>query len=214
MDFTVPKQLPNPEGQAKMILRSNGLAFVQPIFFTVDSANMALEQAQTPDLKNWMGLPVFDTVQIDEVHYTRNDGQNIGIDKMILQNVLHIVTIPKNIVKTPIPGGDGTVKEYIGLDDHRITLSGMLVSPHQNVPPSKEMKQLIDLCKAPVPLNLYSNFLALFEVFTVVVDEEPTFTQIEGTRNAVNFSINCVSDRPFEVEYNQANKSVSVPMFL
>jgi hypothetical protein len=219
MDLIVPKQLPNPEGQAKLILKSNGQQLVQPIFFKVDEANMAIEQANRPDATNWMGLPVFDTVTFDSLVYTRSsDGKNIGIGKMQLQNCMHIVSMVKNVITTPITGSDGTVKEYIGLGDYSITLSGMLINKHANTPPELETRQLFEFCRAPVPLKVASNFLSYFEIFSIVVTGEPTFTQIEGTRNAILFSIPCVSDIPFEVEYNQNNKgktsSVSVPMFL
>lgn len=188
--------------QAKLIVRTNLGPLISPRFYVIDQKNLELEQSQQPDMQSWMGLPVFDTVVFDEIRYTTNDGKNIGISKMTLQNCMHVVNMVKNVVKTPISGGDGTVKEYIGMGDYVITLSGMLVSQHANTPPTLEKKQLIDFCKAPVPINLYSNFLADFEVFSIVVEGEPTFTQIEGTRNAVMFTVPCCSDKPFEVEYN------------
>ncbi len=213
----IPKQLPNPEGQAKLILASNGLGLIQPVFFKVDENSLAIEQSQQPDLMNWMGLPVFDTVTFDTIHYETLDGKSRAVDKLQLTNCMHVVNMVKNVIKTPIPGADGTVKEFIGLSDYSITLSGLLVSKYANVPPELEIKELYEFCKAPVPIPVYSNFLAFFEVFSIVIDGEPTFTQLEGIRNAIQFSVNCVSDKPFEVEYNQNNKGktspVSVPSF-
>lgn len=213
--FIVPKQLPNPEGQAKLILASNGLGLIQPQFFKIDHSKVQQEEAQQPDLFNWMGLPVFDTVTFDEVHYETLDGKPRAVDKLQLINCMHVVNMVKNVIKTPIPGAEGTVKEFIGLSDYSITLSGFLVSQYANVPPELEMKELYEFCKAPVPIPVYSNFLAFFEVFSIVIDGEPTFTQLEGIRNAIQFTINCVSDKDFAIEYNQ-NKLQgfnSVPSF-
>lgn len=227
----IPKQLPNPEGQAKLILASNGLGLIQPVFFKVDENSLAIEQSQQPDIPaNWMGLPVFDTVTLASgtfkgdddkpfagVSYVNNQGLKIDTKPLQLTNCLHVVNMVKNIIKTPIAGADGTVKEFIGLSDYSITLSGMLVSQYANTPPQEEIRQLYELCKAPIPIPVASNFLTYFEIFTIVIDGEPTFTQIEGTRNAIMFTINCVSDKPFEVEFNQNNKGktspVSVPSF-
>lgn len=217
LPLTIPEQLPNPEGQAKMILRSNN-QLVQPLFFTVDAKKLLIEKAQVPDLYNWMGLPVFDTVTFDTLSYKTNDGKLIGVGKMQMTNCMHVVNMVKNIIRTPVAGADGTVKEYIGLSDYNITLSGWLVSKYANTPPELEIKQLYEFCKAPVPIGVYSNFLAYFEIFSIVIEGEPSFTQIEGTRNAIQFTINCVSDKPFEVEFNQNNKGktspVSVPSFI
>lgn len=217
LPLTIPEQLPNPEGQAKMILRSNN-QLVQPLFFTVDAKKLLIEKAQVPDLYNWMGLPVFDTVTFDTLSYKTNDGQKINTESLQLTNCMHVVNMVKNVIRTPVAGADGTVKEYIGLSDYNIILSGMLVSQYANTPPVKELKTLHEYCKAPIPIPVSSNFLLYFGITTIVIVGEPTFTQIEGTRNAIQFTINCVSDKPFEVEFNQNNKGktspVSVPSFI
>lgn len=224
-NLIIPK-LPNPEGQAKLILASNALQLVTPVFFKPDANNIAIEQSQTPDAYNWMGNPVFDTVMLDAVSYVQENyfsnskflsdtGQTtrkVSLTGIRLDNCMHIVNMAKNIITTPIAGANGTVKEYIGLGDYQITLSGMLVNRHANTPPEQDMKLLVDYCKAPVAIPIFSNFLAYFEISSIVIVGEPSFSQIEGTRNAIMFTINCISDTPFEVEYNY-DKRIDIPVY-
>lgn len=223
-NLIIPK-LPNPEGQAKLILASNAMQLVTPVFFQPNANDIAIEQSQQPDSYNWMGNPVFDTIQFDPVSYEQEDyfsnsnflsdtGQTtrkVSLTGLRLEHCMHIVNMTKNIITTPIAGANGTVKEYIGLGDYQITLSGMLVNRYANTPPENEMKLLVDYCKAPIPIPVYSNFLAYFEISTIVISGEPNFTQIEGTRNAIAFTLDCLSDRPFEVEYNY-DKRIDIPV--
>jgi hypothetical protein len=131
----------------------------------------------------------------------------------MLDAVLIEVNQPKNIVKTSVAGRNGTVKEYVSDSDFEISITGMLVGRHANIPPDIVDKiQLTEILKAPVAVPISCNFLDMLNINSVVVTDYK-FNQIEGTRNAIGVNISCVSDEPFEIKYNDA-KVKSVPSFI
>lgn len=207
--------LSNPLGHARMVLSSVGLQYVKPRFFKVDTDSVNAEDAaglglNAPDKQSWMGTPVFDTLRFDDIsYYDIEKNANISTAGMTLENVLFVVTPTKNVVRTSIPGGNGTVKEYIGMGDYDINITIQLVGRHANVPPEQELRQLLEFIKAPISLPVYNNILSYFEIFSIVVIDQPSITQVSGARNVFNVSIPCVSDKPFEVEYNSNKKQVS-----
>ncbi len=209
MDFTVPDRM--AANKAKLILKSNATRFITPKFFKVDTDNMTLEQneneaarLETPAyIKSFFGQPVFDIIDIPSFSYIRPiDGVKIVTASQALGTALIEINQSKLIVNTQIQGRAGTVKEYIGLGDYDITITGAMISEHSNVPPRQQMQYLYDVLIAPVPIQVYSNFLDYVRIYTLVV-KDFKFNQIEGTRNAVGYTIQCLSDEPFEIQYQE-----------
>lgn len=201
----------NALNKAKMILRSSGLQAVTPKFFTFNYAQMQTEQDEeiitkadlTGDRSNYFGQPIFDAIYFPGFKYTDpQTGKEIQNGAVIIDTALFEINIPKNIVKTQIQGRNGTIKEYINDGDAQIKITGMLVGKESNVPPRKLIHDVNELRKAPVTLEVASNFLNYFEIYSIVV-EDAEFAQIEGTRNAVMFTLNCTSDIPYEIQYNK-----------
>lgn len=201
----------NAINKAKLILRSSGLQAVTPKFFAFNTVQMQREQDEeylaTQDLAgdraNYFGQPVFDAIYFPGFKYTDpQTGKEIQNGEVIIDTALFEINIPKNIVKTQIQGRNGTIKEYINDDDAQIKITGMLVGKESNVPPRKLIHDVNELRKAPVTLEVASNFLNYFEIYSLVV-ESTEFAQIEGTRNAVLFTLNCTSDVPYEIQYNK-----------
>jgi len=59
-NFILPK-LPNPKGQAELILKGAGLAFIKPKFYRVNTDEIANEQFDSDLTKSSkFGIPTFD----------------------------------------------------------------------------------------------------------------------------------------------------------
>jgi len=120
------------------------------------------------------------------------------------------VNRPKIIVETQVQGRNGSVNEYICDGNYEITITGAVIGKHSNVPPRDEIFRLMEVINAPVSIKIYSNFLDYFQIYTVIIKDHK-FTQIEGTRNAVSFTLNCISEEPFEIQYNE-NQAINKKM--
>lgn len=111
--------------------------------------------------------------------------------------VLVDVSMTRNIIKTPIQGLSGTVKEYIADGDFDITIRGVLVS-QDNAYPQDDFAMLLHLCKIQYALEVQSDYLQIFNIYNLVV-EDYSFPQREGFENTQLFELRCVSDQPIEL---------------
>ena len=113
-------------------------------------------------------------------------------------DVILSVSKDKNIVKTPVQGRPGTVKEYISDGDYRVAARGVLVTPYRETTPKEEALTLEAFCSLGQTLEVASNYLEIFDVFTVVVDDFGV-SQIPGTLNMYEFRIMMTQDTPIEL---------------
>ena len=116
-----------------------------------------------------------------------------------LDAVTMVVTQSKNIVKTPIQGRNGTIKEYISDGDFDITIKGVITSTLSGRSPAEDIDNLVNLMSVPNEIVLVSDFLALFKIQYVVV-ESYNVSQIEGYTNQVGIDIKLISDEPIELK--------------
>jgi hypothetical protein len=197
------------EGQAKLILKSAGLALLKPKLFSIDQRK-ASKEAETYeridligyDKKGGMfGLPIWDTVTLISPNYTDNKGNNVPSQSLTLDIALIEVNNDRNIVRTAVAGRNGTVKEYMSDGDYEVNIKGMLVSEFSNLPPAELLKAWRFITTCPEAVSIESNFLDYMEIFTIVINR-PNIKQIEGARNAVSFELECYSDTPFEIDTN------------
>jgi hypothetical protein len=145
------------------------------------------------------GTPVFSNLEIEPFNYETLEGETIEIKTGVrIDTVLFTVTQSKNIVKTPVQGRPGTVKEYISDNDYAIDVQGAIVGETNNFP-EQDVKEFIEICKAPIAIDFISEFLNLFGITSVVI-EEYNFPQREGSRNIQEFTLRCVSDTPIELD--------------
>jgi hypothetical protein len=210
----------NPKGQAELIIKGFGLANVKPKFYNIQVNSDEIEQQGIGDLNKSLslfGLPVFDVLDFDQLKYTTADNKNITVEALSMATVLIDVTQTKNIVTTPIQGRNGTVKEYISDGDYAINIKGVLVGNGNEVRPEDKLGVLLGFCQAPVPINVASNILASFGIYTIVIDSY-TFNQMEGQRNVIPFELNCLSETPFEIKAQTQNttagRTTTTPRFI
>jgi len=195
------------EGQSKLILKGAGLGLLKPKFFNVDYKKIAIEQGTYEQSDRYgyskkgglFGLPIWDVVTLISPSYTDNDGNNVTGNRLTLDIALLEISNERNIVKTPISGRNGTVKEYMSDGDYDIVIKGSLASNYANLPPIELLEGLQAIVSCPETLTIESNLLEYFRVFNLVIDK-PIIRQREGTRNVVDYELICSSDSPFDLE--------------
>lgn len=148
----------------------------------------------------YLGTPVFDNLVFDDDKTLDENtlGDTVS-NKLRIDTCLLIIHQTKNIVKTPVQGRNGTVKEYIAQGDYLITIRGFLVSPESNVFPYTDMAKLKKFCEAGKAINVTCQFLAAWGIRSIVIDEY-TPSQVIGHRNMMAFDIQASSDTPFEIQ--------------
>ena len=129
------------------------------------------------------------------------DENSIQIDKwddFRIDDVLLNVSQSKKIITTEIQGRDGTVKEYIGLDDFQIQITGRLNGTY-NVNPKELTRQLKIILSTGQPLEIASWYLQNLDITDIVV-KDFNFGQTEGEYSTQYFTINAMSDKRFEAK--------------
>jgi hypothetical protein len=145
-----------------------------------------------------LGTPVYADIIFKAGSYEGPiDGQTINFPQVQLQAVLMDVSQAKVIIKTEIAGRNGTVKEYIGLGDYQISISGIITGDN-GVRPVQEISDLRKMLNAPVPIQVASSYLQEMGIDSLVV-ETYDMPELEGGRSYQTFQINCSSDIPQEL---------------
>ena len=179
----------------KFTISGGGINVVKSQLFAVPQ-----NETDQPDRTSYFGTPVFSNIEIAPFQYDTLSGETIQIQNgIIIDTVLITVTQSKNIVKTPIQGRNGTVKEYISDGDFQIDISGSIVSQNPEQYPETDVNEFIQILKSPVAIEIVSEYLNWFDIQSVVV-ESYNFPQIEGVRNVQQFNVTAISDTPVELQ--------------
>jgi hypothetical protein len=114
--------------------------------------------------KSSLGTPVFsditfgDKVNLENNKWTDSNGRVQTFNPVTFYSVLMTVSQAKKIIKTEIQGRNGTVKEYIGMDDYSVDVSGIICGPNGHYP-IDEVRDLKKMLDAPIPLVITSWYL-------------------------------------------------------
>lgn len=146
-----------------------------------------------------LGTPIYDDVTFPEGQYVDLFGQVIAYDEVRLQNVLITANRSKRVIKTPVQGRNGTIKEYIAAGDYVITVSGQIVS-ESNTFPDFELQNLNALMDANAAVSVVSSFLNEGLSVGHIVIEGDTYRQVRGSQNSVDISFQAVSDVSIDIE--------------
>ena len=161
-----------------------------PITIPGQTINMSTA-SEGNDITSMFGTPVWADVKLqDDAVNPQNQIQLIWC--------LVTISMKKNIVKTPVQGRNGTVKEYISDGDFDITLEGGLFSENPNDFPYNDTKLLVNILKIPAAITMVSEYAQLFGIHNVVI-EDYEFKQEHGKQNIQLFRIKAVSDEPIEL---------------
>lgn len=149
---------------------------------------------------NMFGLPVFVQVNFGKVE---GGSDRMAFYGLTLLDPLVTVDEPFNIIKTPITGRRGTVKEYIGKGDYGVTIRGILATDIRAedrmaypLIPVREMEQLANLGVA-VPVSGH-----LHEVYGIsnLIIENVRYESLPGFVNLQAYELQCLSDDPIEID--------------
>jgi hypothetical protein len=145
-----------------------------------------------------LGTPVVADIVFQGDSYTDNDtGKIVTFADVTLVTVLITLTQTKRIIRTEIAGKNGSVKEYIGMDDYQIDIDGVITGTNGTYP-FQEVAALHAMKKAPVTIGVVSAYLQLFDIFSLVVVDF-SFNQEAGGYSKQNFTMSCLSDKPVEL---------------
>jgi len=173
-------------GQLGQPLETNGSDFPE----------QSIEEFQPLDLTaddqiklSFLGTPIFSDLRL-------RDNES-GIE-FYTETVLFDISLPKNIVKTPIPGRPGTIKEYIAEDDYQVNIKGAIVNHGSNNYPLEDVNYFVQLMRLPRSLEVMSQLLQLYGIHNLVV-EDFKLPSYQGFQNTQLFEITGVSDEPVEL---------------
>lgn len=145
-----------------------------------------------------LGTPVVADIVFEGGTYTDDEtGRQITFQSVTLATVLVALSQPKRIIRTEIQGRDGSVKEYIGMDDYQVTIQGVITGTNGTFP-HIEVAELHKVLKAPITIPVVSAYLQLFDIFNLVIVDY-SFDQEPGGYSKQNFIINAISDKPVEL---------------
>jgi hypothetical protein len=113
-----------------------------------------------------------------------------------IDDILISVSQSKKIITTEIQGRDGTVKEYIGMDDFQISLTGR-ISGSYNVYEKELVSTLKKILSSGQPLAVTSWYLQNLDIVNVVI-KDFNFGQTEGEYSTQYFTISAISDNVVE----------------
>lgn len=108
------------------------------------------------------------------------------------------VRCAKTIVKTPMVGLEGTVKELINLEDYHIRISGAIVDTDW---PEEGINTLHDMFLVNAPLKMTCALTDIFlnsEKKSVVITTLD-FPETGGIEHVQLFTMECISDEPFQL---------------
>ncbi len=153
-----------------------------------------------PDLTHQL----FSNLEFQGGSYYDENGKQITYPTLVFDTVLMQVDLRKNIAKTKITGRNGTVKEYIGMDDYKITIDIDVLSNQNGVYPLEKVDQLMEILSAPVSLKVNSNHLLKFGIYYLVIDRARAPQERGGYSQQV-FHIEADSDYPLIIQLGTPN---------
>jgi len=120
------------------------------------------------------------------------------------------VSASKNIIKTPIKGRNGSVKEYINIDDYQVTIRGILINYTSNAYPEEAVNELHDLFTVNKEMQVTTALLNLLDIHNLVITDIK-IPEVEGFNNIQPFVISAISDEPVELLIKDIKNQSRIP---
>lgn len=102
---------------------------------------------------------------------------------------------------TRINGGNGSVKEIYGFDDHQITINGFLLpdnsQPQGLINPLQQEKELMKWDNLASSIEVFGELFTLHSIRNLTI-KGINFEPMRGKPNIRAFTINALSDKPIE----------------
>lgn len=186
----------NPE----LIIKTFGISAIQTsIYKGKITPTVEDEPLKTRFQGRTLSTPVFSDLQFDNI--TLPNGAEIT-HIFPIDTVLFSVTQTKNIIKTPISGRDGTIKEYIGMGDYNINVKGVIAGGRGRYP-VEAVDNLLEFLNYNQSIKIYSKYLnERFNIDEIVITDFD-IAQDEGGYSQQKFEFNALSDYPVEILIQQ-----------
>jgi len=119
----------------------------------------------------------------------------VKIGGVMIPHAVLSLSQSKIIIKTQMPGVNGSVKELISLDDINLTIVGVIVSDDPNYPEQKviELKELWAKNEALEIISVVTDIM-MSEYPAKIVITDITLDPVAGYENIQTFSITAISD--------------------
>ncbi len=104
----------------------------------------------------------------------------------------------KNITKTNVIGGSGTVKEIYGLDDWSIRIRTLCIA--DELSEREYERRIIEWANVVESIPVVGDLFTKKDIFNIVI-ESIDIQSLEGMPKVIPIELNCVSDEPFEIIY-------------
>ena len=154
---------------------------------------------------SYLGTPQYTQIILkDTIGRVTDPNANSGEGWAVFQSAFCVVSQQRNIIRTPIQGRNGTIKEYISDDDYHIEIIGGIVSPYGNVAPHLDLYNIVNLMKIQNEIIIVSDFISQFGISNCVI-AGANFRQVPGMRNQIDFTMNLYSDDPTEIQLGITN---------
>ena len=145
-----------------------------------------------------LNTPVYTNIEFGSGRYeTNTKGIFKEFQSLRYEAVLITVSQAKKIITTEIQGRDGTVKEYIGMDDYTVQVNGVITGSngHHPIDEIAALKKMLD---APISIDVTSTYLQNLGIVSLVVFDFD-FEQEAGGFSYQTFKITFKSDVPQEL---------------
>lgn len=149
-------------------------------------------------VKNYYGQPVICPVTIGDIvlGFGAKEDEHISIQPLVKFEGKKLM-----VKKKPV-GSDmaGTVKEMIGFDDYKVTITGALISRNQKVYPAEQLEILNEKLWKP---NIAQKFDCLItkDLFDHIVVTNVVFEPLTKAPGWQIYKIEALSDTTLEVEF-------------
>ena len=145
----------------------------------IEDIGTSAEQAAYAGLSNIVGYPIFMPVQVDGYWLPNEPLVTVGRSK--------------RVVKTPLSGTNGTIKENMGLRDWEILIRGIATVDNFDIfpfTPIKKIQQIFEKRESVTILGPLFDHLRI----TKVAIERLNFPELQGVPNAQPYEIQAFSD--------------------
>lgn len=173
------------------------------IHYGIDSIAEELNQST---LTSWMGTPIWMPLTLKGKTYKNFDSQTGELkdveyaDFVMPPTILIDFTRAKNIVKTQVSGGIGSVKELYSFDDWQINIRGFLLDDKGGSTAKEKSNTLLNWERIAGSISIVCDLFNDRFIADMVISSLTT-KQVEGRPNVVEFNISAESDTAYELKF-------------
>lgn len=193
MSFSIPQVIVPTVGATDILIQTAGFGILKTEIYKINQETVTRDAGlESGNYRSALGTLVFSNLDISGGSYTDNNGVKRTYAGVKIDTVLFKIGQQKYIVKTPIQGRSGTVKEYISDGDCSIVID-IVINGGNGVYPREAVEALIDCLECPTALTINSWFVRQYGISQMVVEYYEQ-EQIQGSNSMTKFRVQAVSD--------------------